>query len=435
MKGFLSVMRFTFLSRFRSKAFITTTALFLVIITIGINVPNLIQAFSGGGDKTVKVGMFEDDPYTSAVIQYFVEQDSPAIEIVPFTAQDSAQSNETYARQQVADKAVKGFLLQEPTGAGSDDFPGYNYLSRGTFMQQGDRNTLQEALQSVKFDVLLKDFGLTAEQNARLVAPVNVNALQVEEGTPGGEGTGAGKTASEQLLSYILVYILMTLLFMTVSLYGNMTASEVTAEKSSRVMEILITSVSPLKQLFGKVCGMFLLGVVQMALFAAAAVINLNLPGNRSFFASVNMNFGDISPMLYVYFVIFFLLGFFLYVILFAAIGSLVSRTEDLGQAVMPITFVALGAFYLGIYGVNDPVSTVVKVCSFIPFFTPSLMFLRIGMSGVPFWEIAISLALMLLSIGVFGWLSAKIYRIGVLMYGKRPSMKEIFKAMRAYRS
>lgn len=432
MKGFLSVLRFTFLSRIRSKSFIATTALFLVIITIGINVPNLIQMFSSGGDKTVKVGMFDNDRYTTAVIQYFYNHEDAAIEIVQFTAQDSVQANEAYARQQVADKVVKGFLLQAAEGSGSDDFPGYAYLSRGTFMQQGDRNTLQEALQSVKFNVLLKDLGLTAEQNARLVAPVSINAIQVEEGTPGGEATGVGKTASEQLLSYILVYILMTLLFMTVSLYGNMTASEVTAEKSSRVMEILITSVSPLKQLFGKVCGMFLLGIVQLALFAAAAVINLNLPGNRSFFSSVNLHFGDISPMLYVYFVIFFLLGFFLYVILFAAIGSLVSRTEDLGQAVMPITFVALGAFYLGIYGVNDPLSSVVKVCSFIPFFTPSLMFLRIGMSGVPFWEIAVSIALLLLAIGFFGWLSAKVYRTGVLLYGKRPSMKELIKAMRA---
>ncbi|MCL6458961.1 MAG: ABC transporter permease [Gorillibacterium sp.] len=434
MKGFMSVLKFTFLSRFRSKSFLIVTILFALLISIGINLPSIIDSFSNES-KATKIGMFADEDVYPALRDYFKEQETPPIVIIQYEDQGSAKQNEAYARDRVAAKETKGFLLADKTQA--DEFPSFVYLSRDSFMQQGDKETLQAALQNLKFNATVKDLGLTTEQLNRLNAPVKVDPIQVEVGnstgttSTTGDQPDTGKTESEQVFSYIMVYVLMTLLFMAITMYGNMTAAEITAEKSSRVMEILITSVSPLKQMFGKVFGMFLLGVLQMVIFALLAVINLNLPNNKSYFDSINIHFSDVPGMLYVYFAIFYLLGFFLYVILFAAIGSVVSRTEDLGQAIMPITFLALGAFYIGIYGINAPTSTFTRVCSFIPFFTPNIMFLRIGMSGVATWEIWLSILIMLVSIAFFGWLSSKIYRAGVLMYGKRPSFKEIFRAMK----
>ncbi|MDZ5038599.1 ABC transporter permease, partial [Clostridium perfringens] len=121
-------------------------------------------------------------------------------------------------------------------------------------------------------------------------------------------------------------------------------------EKSSRIMEILITSVSPLSQLFGKVIGMLLLGLSQIAAFGVVVVVNLILQHNIDTLKDMNLDLTAIDPMLLVFGLIFYILGYFLYAMLYAAIGSIVSRTEDLGQAVMPITMLSLVAFYIAIF-------------------------------------------------------------------------------------
>jgi ABC-2 type transport system permease protein len=211
-------------------------------------------------------------------------------------------------------------------------------------------------------------------------------------------------------------------------------ATEITAEKSSRVMEILVTSVSPLKQMWGKILGTFVVAVVQLAVLIGALIINLTMPQNADSLDKLGIHLDQIDPVLLVYAIFFFLAGFFLYSTLFAAVGSIVSRTEDLGQAVLPITLLTIAGFYIALFGLTHPDHILIQVCQYIPFFAPFLMFLRIGLSEPAWWEITLSLAILLASILGIGWLSAKIYRVGVLMYGKRPSFKEIFKAMKAYK-
>ncbi|WJH36520.1 ABC transporter permease [Paenibacillus sp. CC-CFT747] len=258
-------------------------------------------------------------------------------------------------------------------------------------------------------------------------APVDLTSIQVDNGD--------GRTRSQMIVSYILVYALLILVSMMVYMYGNMIAMEITSEKSSRVMELLVSSISPVKQLYGKVLGTLLIGLLQIGVYVLVVVINLNLPHNASYFKGIDLDFGDAPPQLYGYFVLFFLLGFFLYAMLCAAVGSLVSRTEELGQAIAPITILALAGFYIGIFGTNAPSSEFVTVASFIPFFTPAVMFLRIGMANPAAWEVWLSIGVLVVTILFVGWLSAKIYRTGVLLYGKRPSFKEVRKAMQAFRA
>ena len=215
---------------------------------------------------------------------------------------------------------------------------------------------------------------------------------------------------------------------------GNMIASEVTTEKSSRIMEILITSVSPLSQMFGKVIGMFLLGLSQIAAFGVVVAVNLMLPHNMDTLKDMNLDLTAIDPMLLVFGLIFYILGYFLYAMLYAAIGSIVSRTEDLGQAVMPITMLSLVAFYIAIFSLSAPNSMLMKVSTYIPFISPTTILVRIGLGDIPVWEILLSLAILVVAILIFGWLAPKIYRTGVLMYGKRPTFKELRKAMKAYK-
>jgi ABC-2 type transport system permease protein len=135
-----------------------------------------------------------------------------------------------------------------------------------------------------------------------------------------------------------------------------------------------------------------------------------------------------------VYTVVFYLVGYFMYAFLYGALGSLASRVEDINTSIMPIMLVLMVAMLVSMVGMMSPEATYVTVCSFIPLFSPMVMFMRICMTDVPFWQVGISMALMVATTFGIGWLSARIYRIGVLMYGKPPRLSELFRTLRSER-
>jgi ABC-2 type transport system permease protein len=136
-------------------------------------------------------------------------------------------------------------------------------------------------------------------------------------------------------------------------------------------------------------------------------------------------------PAVILYTVLFYLTGYFAYAFLYGALGSLASRTEDINASIMPIIFLFMAAFFVAIFGMMSPESSLLVIFSFVPFFSPLAMFVRICMTEVPLWQIILSLALMFATIWGTGWLSARIYRIGILMYGKPPKLKELVRMLR----
>jgi len=427
MNSVWTVIKFTFLNRFKSKVFKVTTLIFALIISIGINLPSFISAMSS--DKPTNVGILalgSDIP--SQIEQYFAKQDKPELKILLIPDAGSLDATEKTAKALMSKGDIKGYvqLVEDVTNG----FPKVIYKSEGT-MDSSVKNKLQGAMQQIKFESVAKDAGLTDAQKARLTAPISIVNEQI---TLKSGDTSQGKSEDQIGLATGLVYVLIILFFITLQMYGQIIATEVTAEKSSRVMELLISSVSPLRQMFGKVTGMFFLAIAQLLTFAVIVAINLNFPNNSDFLVKHNIKISGIPASLIVYFFLFFILGFFLYAMLFAAVGSLVSRTEDLGQSIMPVLFLMMGGYFIGIYGISNPTSSFITVMSFIPFFTPMIMFLRIGLTDPAIWQIILTFAILLLTILAAGWLSAKMYRVGVLMYGKKPSFKEVFKAMRDYK-
>lgn len=423
-----TIIGFTFKNKVKTKAFLVTTIVLILLMTIGINIPFIISLFDGDQNKTAAIGVVADGKTEVAAMlkDYYDKQENPDLQIRLYDQEASAQADETKLKQEVANKVIKGYLVpQENAQIG---FPDFVYKSEG-MIDMNVSSSLQNALRTIKMEVIVKD-SLTEAQKEALNAPIQIESEQIA--TEPGENPA--KTGEQAAIGYIMVTVLMVLFFMTIMMTGNMIASEVTAEKSSRIMEILITSTSPLQQMFGKVIGMFLVGLVQIVVFAITIAVNLSLPHNAAVFADIGIDLSQIDPAMIIYGFIFYVLGYFLYATLFAAIGSLVSRTEELGQAVMPITVLSLAAFYISTFSVSTPNTILVKVSSFIPFFSPTSMILRIGVGHVAAWEIWLSIAILAVSIYVFGWLSAKIYRTGVLMYGKRPTFKELRKAMKAYK-
>ncbi|CAM4421972.1 ABC transporter permease [Paenibacillus tarimensis] len=429
MSNFKNVVAFTLSNKVRAKSFVITTLIIAIILSVVVNLPYIISQFSS--DEPDKLGFIESNvPQVSAELKdYFDTQENSGIKLVSYPDAGSPDANEKALKDAMEAGEIKGYLdYVQPEGAA---FP--NVVIKSEDLLDSMSGAVSTGLQQIKMEMVLQDAQLTDAQREMLFAPVDVSTVQIS--TTGGAGSvGDGKTPEERGLAMGLVYALIIVLFMGVMISGQLIASEITAEKSSRVMEVLVTSVSPLTQMFGKIIGMLLVGLIQIGVYVVVFLINLGLPHNSEMLSEMNIDLSAIDPMLLVYAAIFYFAGYFLYATLFAAVGSIVSRTEDLGQAVMPITFLSLAGFYIAIFGMTTPNATFIEVSSFIPFFSPFIMFLRIGLSDPALWEVLLSIGILFGSIFLFGWLSARIYRTGVLMYGKRPSFKELRKAMKAYK-
>lgn len=424
MNSMWTVMSFTMKNKIRNRAFVVTTIILGVLMVVAANVPTFLDKFaSGGGPKKIGYVAGEQADIVQGLETYFAAQEKPKVQLVPVEASGSAAERSAALKQAIADKKIKGYLLFEDNRAAG--FPNVTYYSK-KMLDTDTAQALQSGLSSVKTQQAVQDAKLTKEQLAKLFDPVKLDSVQISD-------NANGKTADEQGTAIGLTYVILILLFMSTMITGQLIANEITAEKSSRVMEIIVTSVSPLKQLFGKVLGTFVVGLLQLVVIVGAAVVNLTLPQNRDSLKSMGIRLDSIEPKMIIFAVVFYLIGFFLYAMLFAAVGSIVSRTEDLGQAVMPITMITLAGFYIAIFSLTHPDSSFVTVCSFIPFFSPFIMFMRIGLANPAWWEVGLSIAILAATVLVLGWLSAKIYRAGVLMYGKRPTVKELIKAMKAY--
>lgn len=237
----------------------------------------------------------------------------------------------------------------------------------------------------------------------------------------------------DQMQNFFYTYIMIFALYMVILLYGQMVATNVATEKSSRAMELLITSAKPSSMMFGKVIGSGLAGLTQLVLVFGASILFYNM--NAGYWGDNYMikSIFNVPPHLLGYMLIFFILGFFIYAFLYGAIGSTASKVEDINTSVMPLTFLFIAAFVIVVVSMSSGTmdNIAMKICSFIPFTSPIAMFTRIAMSTVPIYEIIISIAILIISVFGIGVLSAKIYRVGVLLYGTTPKVGTILKAMK----
>lgn len=236
---------------------------------------------------------------------------------------------------------------------------------------------------------------------------------------------------SDLMSGFLPSYIMILLLFYTIVAYGAMVASGVAQEKSSRAMELLITSAQTKNLIMGKIIGIGLSGLTQLAIWVVGLFVFYRIEfsywqNNAIMSGLFGMNASHLLFML-----LFYLLGFFMFAALFGAIGSLVSRTEEIQIMQLPVILLLLIGLLVSIMGMLTP-GPLLTVFSFIPIYTPMSMFARMNTSVVPWWQIALSIALSAAAVAAISWAAVKIYRIGVLMYGKTPSIKEVVRALRS---
>ncbi|MGL4952743.1 MAG: ABC transporter permease [Culicoidibacterales bacterium] len=232
----------------------------------------------------------------------------------------------------------------------------------------------------------------------------------------------------------LLIYAFSFLFYIFALTFGNLIASNIVSEKSSRVMEVMISKVKPLTLMYGKILAVLSLGLVQLAIIGATlglmVVTGLFDFSNVDFFG-VAIDLSSLTPTVIVTFIVFLLLGFALYAILFAAIGASVSKMEQLGNASFPVVLLAIAAFFIGISAMSEPTSILVTVSAYIPFFSPIAEYARILAGVAQPLEIIISVTILIVTIIIINRIAARVYTNGVMSYHEKWSWKTFLSLLR----
>ncbi len=225
-----------------------------------------------------------------------------------------------------------------------------------------------------------------------------------------------------------LAYGLLFFLYVSILLNSQLIMTSVAEEKTSRIAELLVASVHPSALLAGKIAAAAVLAVIQMASWLVVAYLVSGIGGDGSGFASI---LRVVTPLEALAFAVYFILGYLQLSTLFAAAASLVNRTEDLGSLSGPLVMPVVFALFVAIYALGFPNAPLVTVTSFIPIVAPFTMFARIGVSNVPAWQIALSVAINIAAVWAFAVLAGRVYRVGMLLYGRPPKLSQLWATLR----
>lgn len=413
MKQFWTVFKFEFKNYAKNKAFIILTLLLVIGVGVVLSIPRIQTVIgsknepSAPSEKTVIALADKTGADANATAAFYTS----AMKGTEFKVVDKSidELKKAVDNNEYASAVILNTNLN------------YTHIVKNVGMYSGFDSQFNEfMLAKYRSDSLTK---LGVPQNdvqSLLTAAVKVDTVQ----------TGSGK---DQMQNFFYTYILIFALYMAILLYGQFVATSVATEKSSRAMELLITSTEPKNLMFGKVLGAGLAGLTQFVLIFGSSYVFYNL--NQSYFKDnqiVQSIFNMPLPIL-LYTILFFILGFFIYAFLYGALGSLVSRMEELSTTIMPVTMTFIIAFMIVMFSMSsgNVDNMAMRICSFIPLTSPMAMFVRIAMGEVANWEIALSVAILIVSTIGIGFLAASIYRIGVLLYGKAPKPKEIIKMLK----
>jgi ABC-2 type transport system permease protein len=306
----------------------------------------------------------------------------------------------------------------------------FTYDTNASATNDSNLSTIQALTQLLTFLDTAHRLGLTSQETQRLAAPPDLTVVHTQQS----QNTGQG---SESTASILLALAGAILIFVSVEIYGSIVATGVAEEKSSRIMEILVNAATPFQLLAGKIVGIGAACLTQMGslVVVGIAALLLQAPLQAALFGTnaggFSQSFTGVSIPFYLLFLIYMLLAFFLYATLFAGLGAMVKRQEEVQSAIMlPLMLMVIG-YLLFFLTVSSPDATLTKVLSYIPFWTPILMLMRLAVGTVAWWEIVVTIALMLVTILACTWFAARLYRYGVLMYGQRPGLGQLLKLVR----
>ena len=404
----LPVIRREYLERVRSKLFVIST-LVGPLLVVGLTlVPGLLMQRQRG--KPLRLAIVDETgalrESTAQSLARRKVSGEQRFEIVPAGDEDLASARRRLTRE-VIEGGLDGYVVL-PSNVAETSRAEYYAKNVSNVM---DISMIDQAVEEALVSHRLTGAGLAADKVAAFTRKLDMRTVRL---TASGAREDRGGTVA-------LAMLLLMLLYSTVAMWGAAIMNAVVEEKTNRVVEVIVSSVPPSSLFWGKLLGVGAAGLTQF-LFWVACMGSVGLYGTGMSGARMP----EVSPLLLAAFVVYFLLGYFLYGAMYAAVGSAVNNTQEAQSLAFPVMMPLVLGVMVSFAVMGSPDSTMSVVLSLIPLLTPLLMFLRISVLTPPAWQIALSVLLMLSSIALLTWLAGRVYRVGILMYGKRPTFSEI---------
>ena len=449
MRNIKTIIGREYLTRVKKKSFLLTTFIVPILFAALCILPSVIMFMAKDTGKKVAVV-----DQSGIVMPYLVDTD--AVDYQDYSAEpaDSMKAN-------FEELGLDVLVIVSPldTAAKTVSVSSYSPKPLSMELKEGVQSKVNDAVEDYR--LALYDITDLKQIMEDVKANISMSTYTMDE-------SGEEKITSSEVYM-IISMILSIIIYMFIAMFSGMVMQSVIEEKASRVVEVLVSSVKATELMFGKIIGVACVALTQFFLWI---VLTLVLVGGFSAFVGFDSLMGDTAQteqmmemtaqmggvdmaemtaamqeeeghgavlstlkdinwvQMVFAFIIYFALGYLLYASLFAAIGSAVENEADTTQLQMPITLPLMLAFFIALYAFNAPDSQIVWWGSMIPFTSPIVMLARIPF-GVPMWELALSIALLVMTFGACGWLSAKIYKIGILMFGKKTTFKDLWKWLR----
>lgn len=443
MNKLLTIIKREYISRVRTKGFIIATLLLPISMVIFTIVPALLMNIKTGDATRLTIvdgsgklaapleralsGEAENDGQVSdlAARQAAENRRDQSMDRSRFavTTRDFAgESPDEIKRKlndRVAAKELDAFLIIPPDILGNGEAQYYG-RNMSDFVSL---RFVRDALTRTVRDTRLVESGIELGKVRAASAPVKMSEQKATNDLAEAESSGG----------FIIAYVVGFLIYFTIIIYGQTILSAVVEEKTTRIAEVLFSSARAFPLMLGKLVGVSLVALTQFTIWAVMFLL-LTLYGVGALAAS-GVNIADVLPRIpvsvLVYIILFFILGYFIYATLYALVGAMVTTTQEGAQLATPVFSLLIAAFFVSFTVIRSPSSEFSFWVSLVPFFSPITMLVRIVTETPPFWQIALSLAIGYATVIGLVWLAARIYRTGMLMYGKRASLAEALRWVR----
>ena len=428
MTKFLAILKREYIQRVRSKMFILSTILLPAVMALFGIVPAVILSIDAGDPMRVAV-VDQTGKLYGRLEEALANEESAAADQTDQIRSMPEMPDRIFRLQQVAaigpdgdaqraqlearlrNKEIDGYLILPPDFLQHGEAEFFNNNPSDIISNRALRSALTRAVREQRLIEAKVDPGTRQD----LFQPIQLQSVKKGDA---GEAHNAGE-------SFALVFGVGFIMYLAILMYGQIILGAVIEEKETRIAEILFSSVKPFTLMMGKLVGVSLVALTQLAIWGAAfsgfALYGVNLLKERG----MKFNVPGVPFVYYVYFALFFLLGYFIYATIYALVGSMVTTPQEGGQLAMPIILILVVSFYLFLPVSRSPDSSFSFWVSMMPFSAPVAMPVRIVTQTPPFWQIALSLLIGFGAVLAIMWIASRIYRVGMLMYGKRASIPE----------
>lgn len=401
MKDLLVVMKFTMKDMIKRKSFIISTIIFLIMIVVGFNIPNILKSINGE-DTSDKLVIVDEGNIFEGSLESLKNAD---------TGYEIEISNVKYEeiKEKINNDEIESAIIVEKTNNNVK----IRYIVKNTTMMTNVPDDIISMMNSLYSNLQISKLGLTESQLQSITPNFDYELEQTEE------EKANGNVFAIMLLSIVLFY--------AIYFCAYQVSSSITTEKTSKIIETLVTSTSPRTIVLGKTIGIGVVGLLQLILLVGTALISAKAFLDPELINSI-LDISAITPYLGIITVIYFILGYLAYALLYALTGSTVSKPEDIQSANGPVAMLAVIGFYLSYFTMMNPTSSLNVFASIFPISSPFCMPFRIMMGLASTTDVLISIAVLIITILVIAKVTIKIYSNAILNYGTKMGIKDIMK-------